>query len=383
MLHAKLKARDAGHTLEDTVDDGNKETYTSQLEATFPALIDGSHLSVEKPKEDGADVGEEREDAAAAAAEEEEELDNDNNKNNNNNSGDASEDDDDDDMPIRGSHHRARKSGSPPTEEELKEAVFEIIVRVKEGGGKRISTKEVRKELEKKFGCSLKAYKEKIQDCIYFKVIDRDTTIVRKKRNNSRKEGSRLKRKRELKTEQDVKDDVRETEGVAEEEVKEEEREVKKRPQRKKKVKKLRKSNPLRYADSDASSSDDDDEDDDEEEGEEEEEEEEELNDGDDSDDDNENENEMDDKESKSVEKPHKERKTPASIFSNTGVYSVPGKVRWQRTTAQLERLEQLFANDTTTPRGEKLKQVTEELSAIAPFKSATCLIGFRIRNRD
>jgi len=271
MLHAKLKARDAGHTLEDTVDDGNKETYTSQLEATFPALIDGSHLSVEKPKEDGADVGEEREDAAAAAAAEEEELDNDNNKNNNNNSGDASEDDDDDDMPIRGSHHRARKSGSPPTEEELKEAVFEIIVRVKEGGGKRISTKEVRKELEKKFGCSLKAYKEKIQDCIYFKVIDRDTTIVRKKRNNSRKEGSRLKRKRELKTEQDVKDDVRETEGVAEEEeVKEEEREVKKRPQRKKKVKKLRKSNPLRYADSDASSSDDDDEDDDEEEGEEE-----------------------------------------------------------------------------------------------------------------
>ena len=100
MLHAKLKARDAGHTLEDTVDDGNKETYTSQLEATFPALIDGSHLSVEKPKEDGADVGEEREEAAAAAAEEEE-LDNDNNKNNNNNSGDASEDDDDDDMPIR------------------------------------------------------------------------------------------------------------------------------------------------------------------------------------------------------------------------------------------------------------------------------------------
>ena len=196
--------------------------------------------------------------------------------------------------------------------------MFEIIVRVKEEKETNIN-QGVRKELEKKFGCSLKAYKEKIQDCIYFKVIDRDTTIVRKKRNNSRKEGTRLKRKRELKTEQDVKDDVRETEGVAEEEVKEEEREVKKRPQRKKKVKKLRKSNPLRYADSDASSSDDDDEDDDEEEGEEEEEEE--LNDGDDSDDDNENENEMDDR--IQVGKPHKSEKH--SLIFSTLVF-VPGK---------------------------------------------------------
>ena len=86
----------------------------------------------------------------------------------------------------------------------------------------------------------------------------------------------------------------------------------------------------------------------------------------------------MDDKESKSVEKPHKERKTPASIFSNTGVYSVPGKVRWQRTTAQLERLEQLFANDTTTPRGEKLKQVTEELSALGPIQECNVFNWFQ-----
>jgi hypothetical protein len=86
----------------------------------------------------------------------------------------------------------------------------------------------------------------------------------------------------------------------------------------------------------------------------------------------------MDDKESKSVEKPLKERKTPASIFSNTGVYSVPGKVRWQSTTAQLERLEQLFAIDTTTPRGEKLKQVTEELSALGPIQECNVFNWFQ-----
>ena len=77
-------------------------------------------------------------------------------------------------------------------------------------------------------------------------------------------------------------------------------------------------------------------------------------------------------------EKPHKERKTPASIFSNTGVYSVPGKVRWQSTTAQLERLEQLFAIDTTTPRGEKLKQVTEELSALGPIQECNVFNWFQ-----
>jgi hypothetical protein len=80
-------------------------------------------------------------------------------------------------------------------------------------------------------------------------------------------------------------------------------------------------------------------------------------------------------------EKPHKERKTPASIFSNTGVYSVPGKVRWQPTTAQFERLEQMFAIDTTTPQREHLKQVTEELSMLGPI--ATCIIGSRIKKRD
>ena len=77
-------------------------------------------------------------------------------------------------------------------------------------------------------------------------------------------------------------------------------------------------------------------------------------------------------------EKPHKERKTPASIFSNTGVYSVPGKVRWQSTTAQLERLEQLFAIDTTTPRGEKLKQVTEELTALGPIQECNVFNWFQ-----
>ena len=77
-------------------------------------------------------------------------------------------------------------------------------------------------------------------------------------------------------------------------------------------------------------------------------------------------------------EKPHKERKTPASIFSNTGVYSDPGKVRWQPTTAQLERLEQLFAIDTTTPRREKLKQVTEELSALGPIQECNVFNWFQ-----
>ena len=77
-------------------------------------------------------------------------------------------------------------------------------------------------------------------------------------------------------------------------------------------------------------------------------------------------------------EKPHKERKTPASIFSNTGVYSVPGKVRWQPTTAQFERLEQLFAIDTTTPQRENLKQVTEELSALGPIQECNVFNWFQ-----
>jgi hypothetical protein len=77
-------------------------------------------------------------------------------------------------------------------------------------------------------------------------------------------------------------------------------------------------------------------------------------------------------------EKPHKERKTPASIFSNTGVYSVPGKVRWQPTTAQFERLEQLFAIDTTTPARENLKQVTEELSALGPIQECNVYNWFQ-----
>ena len=77
-------------------------------------------------------------------------------------------------------------------------------------------------------------------------------------------------------------------------------------------------------------------------------------------------------------EKPHKDRKTPASIFSNTGVYSVPGKVRWQPTTAQFERLEQLFAIDTTTPQRENLKQVTEELSALGPIQECNVYNWFQ-----
>ena len=77
-------------------------------------------------------------------------------------------------------------------------------------------------------------------------------------------------------------------------------------------------------------------------------------------------------------EKPHKERKAPASIFSNTGVYSVPGKVRWQPTTAQFERLEQLFAIDTTTPQRENLKQVTEELSALGPIQECNVYNWFQ-----
>ena len=77
-------------------------------------------------------------------------------------------------------------------------------------------------------------------------------------------------------------------------------------------------------------------------------------------------------------EKPHKERKAPASIFSNTGVYSVPGKVRWQPTTAQFERLEQLFAIDTTTPQRENSKQVTEELSALGPIQECNVYNWFQ-----
>ena len=77
-------------------------------------------------------------------------------------------------------------------------------------------------------------------------------------------------------------------------------------------------------------------------------------------------------------EKPHKERKAPASIFSNTGVYSVPGKVRWQPTTAQFERLEQLFAIDTTTPQRENSKQVTEELSALGPIQECNVFNWFQ-----
>jgi len=193
---------------------------------------------------------------------------------NNNNSGDGGNgdededdknDDEDDDMPIRRRQHRVRKSGSPPTDEELKEAVFEIVDRIKEVGGKRISPRETREELEKKFGCSLKAHKENIQKYIYFRTIEQDTTIVTTRRRNNSKERNRLKRKSELETEQEE-DVSEEEEEEAREEEKEEKPEVKKRPQRKKKVKKLRKLNPLRYADSDASSEDDEDEEEEEEE---------------------------------------------------------------------------------------------------------------------
>tara|TARA_X000001036_G_scaffold415570_1_gene431848 strand:- start:65 stop:2290 length:2226 start_codon:yes stop_codon:yes gene_type:complete len=177
------------------------------------------------------------------------------------------DDDDDDDRPIRRSQHRTQKSGSPPTDEELKEAVFEIVRRAYSEGKYKISPKKTREELEEKFGCSLVTYKEKIHNCIYFKSMEYsiDVTIVRKKRDNSKNEKrSRLKRKSELETEKE------EEEEEEEEEAREEEREdgnqededgnekkkgeAKKRPQRNKKVKKLRKVNPLKYADSDADS---------------------------------------------------------------------------------------------------------------------------------
>ena len=177
------------------------------------------------------------------------------------------DDDDDDDRPIRRSQHRTQKSGSPPTDEELKEAVFEIVRRAYSEGKYKISPKKTREELEEKFGCSLVTYKEKIHNCIYFKSMEYsiDVTIVRKKRDNSKNEKrSRMKRKSELETEKE------EEEEEEEEEAREEEREdrnqededgnekkkgeAKKRPQRNKKVKKLRKVNPLRYADSDADS---------------------------------------------------------------------------------------------------------------------------------
>jgi len=175
------------------------------------------------------------------------------------------DDDDDDDRPIRRSQHRTQKSGSPPTDEELKEAVFEIVRRAYSEGKYKISPKKTREELEEKFGCSLVTYREKIHRYVYSKSMEYNATIVRKKRDNSKNEKrSRLKRKSELETEKE------EEEEEEEEEAREEEREdgnqededgnekkkgeAKKRPQRNKKVKKLRKVNPLKYADSDADS---------------------------------------------------------------------------------------------------------------------------------
>ena len=176
----------------------------------------------------------------------------------------TADDDDDDDRPIRRSQRRTQKSGSPPTDEELKEAVFEIVRRAYSEGKYKISPKKTREELEEKFGCSLVTYREKIHRYMYSKSMEYNATIVRKKRDNSKNEKrSRLKRKSELETE-------KEEEEEEEEEAREEEREdgnqededgnekkkgeAKKRPQRNKKVKKLRKVNPLKYADSDADS---------------------------------------------------------------------------------------------------------------------------------
>ena len=176
------------------------------------------------------------------------------------------DDDDDDDRPIRRSQHRTQKSGSPPTDEELKEAVFEIVRRAYSEGKYKISPKKIREELEEKFGCSLVTYREKIHRYMYSKSMEYNATIVRKKRDNSKNEKrSRLKRKSELETEKEEEEEEEE-----EEEAREEEREdgnqededgnekkkgeAKKRPQRNKKVKKLRKVNPLKYADSDADS---------------------------------------------------------------------------------------------------------------------------------
>ena len=174
------------------------------------------------------------------------------------------DDDDDDDRPIRRSQHRTQKSGSPPTDEELKEAVFEIVRRAYSEGKYKISPKKTREELEEKFGCSLVTYKEKIHNCIYFKSMEYsiDVTIVRKKHDNSKNQKrSRLKRKSELETEkeeeeeEEAREEEREDGNQEDEDGNEKKKgEAKKRPQRNKKVKKLRKVNPLKYADSDADS---------------------------------------------------------------------------------------------------------------------------------
>ena len=294
---------------------------------------------------------------------------------NNNNSGDGGNgdededdknDDEDDDMPIRRSHHRVRKSGSPPTDEELKEAVFEIVDRIKEGGEKRISPRETREELEKKFGCSLKAHKENIQKYIYFRTIERDTTIVTTRRRNNSKERNRLKRKSELETEQE--EDVSEEEEgeEAREEEKEEKPEVKKRPQRKKKVKKLRKLNPLRYADSDASSEDDDD---DEEEEEEEEEDRDDAGNSGDDDDDDDVKDEMVDKDSESTDEEGKPPPKKQRINSTGAGQQQPQSFRqgrdvtrkqmtWMRAT-----LQETQGSIPGTRSGAKRKAAKESLN--------------------
>ena len=172
------------------------------------------------------------------------------------------DDDDDDDRPIRRSQHRTQKSGSPPTDEELKEAVFEIVRRAYSEGKYKISPKKTREELEEKFGCSLVTYREKIHRYMYSKSMEYNATIVRKKRDNSKNEKrSRLKRKSELETEkeeeeeEEAREEEREDGNQEDEDGNEKKKgEAKKRPQRNKKVKKLRKVNPLKYADSDADS---------------------------------------------------------------------------------------------------------------------------------
>ena len=295
----------------------------------------------------------------------------------NNNSGDGGNgdededdknDDEDDDMPIRRSQHRVRKLGSPPTDEELKEAVFEIVDRIKEGGGKRISPRETREELEKKFGCSLKAHKENIQKYIYFRTIEQDTTIVTTRRRNNSKERNRLKRKSELKTEQE--EDVSEEEEEAREEEKEEKPEVKKRPQRKKKVKKLRKLNPLRYADSDASSEDD--EDDDEEEEEEEEDRDDAGNSGDDDDDDD-MKDEMVDKDSESTDEEGKPPPKKQRINSTGAGQQQPQSFRQGRdvTRKQMTRmratLQETQGSIPGTRSGAKRKAAKESLNEREP----------------
>ena len=121
------------------------------------------------------------------------------------------DDDDDDDRPIRRSQHRTQKSGSPPTDEELKEAVFEIVRRAYSEGKYKISPKKIREELEEKFGCSLVTYREKIHRYMYSKSMEYNATIVRKKRDNSKNEKrSRLKRKSELETEKEEEEEEEE-----------------------------------------------------------------------------------------------------------------------------------------------------------------------------